>query len=116
MKKKVVPSFEEGMKALKHNNLYLAETIFQELIKKNGNDLNAKFALARVYLEDREPYKARAVFSQIVENTSNRINASMELGKDAIDNSEWAKAGDLLENSIALLGPNIRARNYLKIL
>ena len=114
MKKKIVPSFEEGMKALKHNNLYLAETIFQELIKKNGNDLNAKFALARVYLEDREPYKARAVFSQIVENTSNRINSSIELGKDAIDKGEWNKVGHLLDNSIALLGPNIRARNYLK--
>ena len=33
MKKKIVPSFEEGMKALKHHNLYLAETIFQELMR-----------------------------------------------------------------------------------
>lgn len=114
MKKKIVPSFEEGMKALKNNKLYLAETIFKELIKKNVNDLNSKFALARVYLEDREPYKARAVFSQIVENTSSRINSSMELGKDAIDKNEWSKVGNLLDNSIALLAPNIRARNYLK--
>ena len=114
MKKFIVPSYEEGIKALKNNKLYLAENIFKELIKQNANDLNAKFALARVYLEFREPYKARAVFSQIVENTSNRIQASMELGKDSIDNSEWNKAGDLLENSMALLTPNIRARNYLK--
>lgn len=114
MKKEIIPSYEEGMKALKNKKIYLAETIFKKLIEKNSNDLTAKFALARVYVENKSPYKARAVFSQIVENTSNRIHASIELGKDYISNSNWDKAGDLLENAISLLAPNIRARNYLK--
>lgn len=114
MKKEFKPSYEEGMKALKNKKLYVAETIFKKLIEKNSNDLTAKFALARVYLEDRRPYRARAVFSQIVENTSNRIHSSIELGKDYIDHSNWEQAGDLLENAMSLLSPNIRARNYLK--
>lgn len=107
-------SYQGGMQALKKGKLFMAENIFKDLINQNNNDLNARFGLARVYLEFKAPYKARAVFSQIVENTSNRINANLELSKDFIETSDWNKAGDMLENAVNLLSPNIRARNYLK--
>lgn len=107
-------SYKRGIEALKGNHIFLAENIFKDLIKKNHNDLSARFALANLYLKIEEPYKARAVFSQIVENTSNRINYCIELGKDFIDKNDFGQASDLLEKATALLTPNLDARSYLK--
>lgn len=107
-------SYKRGIEALKKNKIYLAEDIFKGLIKKDHNDLSARFALANLYLKIDEPYKARAIFSQIVENTSNRINYCIELGKDFIDKNNFNNASDLLEKANGLLAPNLDARNYLK--
>ena len=58
-------SYKRGIEALKKNKIYLAEDIFKGLIKKNHNDLSARFALANLYLKIDEPYKARAIFSPV---------------------------------------------------
>ena len=107
-------SYKRGIEALKKNEIYLAENIFKDLIKKNHNDLSSRFALANLYMKIDEPYKARAVFSQIVENTSNRISYCVELGKDFLDKNNFKEASNLLEKATSLLTPNLDARNYLK--